>query len=367
MTFKLNILITLLGFLFSCRSEQSLDSAVLKIILTKDKTKHLLNKYVYLVDISKKNVIDSALVKGDTVIFSKQYTPSFFPHMVSVQRIDTFQGHLYLLPMGIQSPYDAKFIYSSFYLDKGVTILKPYFTGYSNEQPDFIGSKQNVPFFKRVELQYAGDDSADSHAFIGKNISKIKAYPYSLYLLEQLFYYKGKFLNDDLKNQLSFFDNNIKKTSVFKSFSEYFATSLTYDKAFPLIEFENQNGKYQKIGTKGAAYYLIVYWASWCGPCRREIPEISELYNKFTNRGLAVTSISIDGEKRNWQTALQQEKMPWQQLIAIDSTKAFIDLHYDIKAIPKAYLFNRKKELIKTFVDVLVVTKSIDQLFENAK
>lgn len=365
MTLKLNILITLLGLLFSCRSEQSSDSVILKVIFTRDQTKNLINKYVYLVDISKKNVIDSALLKGDTVIFSKKYTPGFFPNMVSVQWIDTFQGHPYLHPMGIQSPYDAKFIFSTFYLDKGVTILKPYFTGYTNELTDFIGSKQNVPFFKRVELQYA-DDSADSHTFTGKNISKIKAYPYSIHLLEQLFYYKQKFLNEDLQNQLSYFDDDIKNTPLFKSFFEYFATSSTYDKAFPLIQFENQNGKYQKIGSEGAAYYLIVYWASWCGPCRREIPEINELYNKYTNRGLAITSISIDGEKRNWQTALQQEKMPWQQLIAIDSTKAFIDLHYDIKAIPKAYLFNQKKELIKTFDDALVMTKSIDQLFKNA-
>ena len=59
--------------------------------------------------------------------------------------------------------------------------------------------------------------------------------------------------------------------------------------------------------------------------------------------------------------------MPWQQLIAIDSTKALIDLHYEIKAIPKAYLFNKKKELIETFEDALVMTKSVEQLFENAK
>ena len=367
MTFKLNALIIIMGFLFSCKSEPSSDSIVLKIIFTKEKTEHLNNKYVYLVDISKRRVVDSALVKGDTVTFNEQYTPSFFPHMVSVQQIDTFQGHPYLRPMGLQSPYDAKRIYSSFYLDKGVTILKPDLIGYQNDEANFIGSKQNVPFLKGVELQYTKKNSVDRQAIIAKNISKIKTYPYSIHLLEQLFYYKQKFLNEDLKNQLSYFDDDIKKTSLFNSFSEYFATTSTYDKAFPLIEFENQNGKYQKIGSEGAAYYLIVYWASWCGPCRKEIPEIKELYNKFTSRGLAITSISIDGEKRHWRTALGQEKMPWQQLLAIDSTKAFIDLHYDIKAIPKAYLFNRKKELIKTFDDALVMTKSVEQLFENGK
>ncbi|GEO09249.1 TlpA family protein disulfide reductase [Segetibacter aerophilus] len=367
MTFKVNATKILLVFLFSCQSDRSLDTVVLKIILTKEKTGHLINKYVYLVDDSQKGVVDSALVKGDTITFTEPYSPGFVPHLVSVQRIDTFQGRPYLRPIGIQNPYIAKTIYSSFYLDKGVTILKPYFTGYNNEHTAFIGSKQNEPFFKNVELQFTKDNGVDRSAIIAKNVSKIKAYRYSIHLLKQLFYYKDKFLNDDLKNQLSFFDDDIKKTPLFESFSEYFTTSSMYDKAFPLIEFENQNGSYQKIHRDGAAYYLIVYWASWCGPCRKEIPDIVDLYTKFNKRGLAITSISIDGDKHNWNTALQQEKMPWQQLIAIDSSKAYIDLHYNIKAIPKAYLFNGKKELIKTFDDALMMTKTIDQLFENAK
>ena len=365
MTFKLPALIALLPFLFSCGSEHSSDSVILKLILSKDQRELLANKYVYLVDVTKKSVVDSALVIGDTLIFNENWTPSFVPHMVAVHRIDTFQGHPYLRPMGLKNPYVAKSIYSSFYLDKGTTVLKPYLTGSNNEQSDFIGSNQNEPYLKHVELQFSAENAVDRAAIIEKNISKIKSYPYSIYLLEQLFHYKEKFLNDDLKTQLSFFDGNVKSTPLFKSFVEYFSTSSTFDRAFPSIEFESQDGNYQKVGRDSAAYYLVVYWASWCGPCRKEIPDIKELYNKYTDRGLAITSISIDGDKRNWQAALTQEKMPWQQLIAIDSTKDFIDLHYDIKAIPKAYLFNRKKELIKTFDAALVMTNHINSLFEN--
>ncbi|MBI2272842.1 MAG: TlpA family protein disulfide reductase [Bacteroidetes bacterium] len=367
MTFRLTSLITILVALFSCKAEYRSDKAVLQIILSRDNAKIMADKYVYLFDVSKKVVLDSAVVAGDTVNFSRHCNPDFVPYMVSVVRIDTFKGHPFLRPMGFQSPYNAKLIYSSFYLDKGVTILKPILNNNINEQTGFTGSVQNEPFLKRVELQYTFGNPANSQVIIKENISKIKAYPYSIYLLEQLFYNKEKFSNKDLKNQLSFFDNNLQKTAFFKNFNDYFTTAETFDKVFPSIEFENQAGKFQEVGSEDAAFYLIVFWASWCGPCREEIPIIDTLYKKYFNSGLSITSISIDGDKRNWQTALQQEKPTWQQLIAIDSTRTFVSLHYEIKAIPKAYLFNRKKEFIGKFDDASVMTKRIDRLLANGK
>ena len=177
----------------SCRSGDSSNSIVLKIILTKDKAGLLRNKYVYLVDAFKRSVVDSVLVKGDTVVFNERWTPSFIPYMVSVDRIDTFQGHPYLRPMGLQSPYEANFVFSSFYLDKGVTILKPYLTGYKNEQVDFIGSEQNEPFLKRVELQYAKENSVDRHNhyeehFKNKIIPIFYSFTKTIVLLQEKFY-----------------------------------------------------------------------------------------------------------------------------------------------------------------------------------
>ncbi|HVG13629.1 MAG TPA: TlpA disulfide reductase family protein [Chitinophagaceae bacterium] len=366
MIFNLGAIIATLVFIFSCKSKQHANDIVLKIILSESQKQPLVGKYIYLVDFSRDKLVDSALVLKDTVTFNQHWTPGFIPYQASVQRIDSFNGHSYLRPMGVQSPYDKSFVYSSFYLDTGTTIVKPHDRN-NREYSDFIGSKQNEPFLKGVALQFSLEKSTDRHSTIKRNISKIKAYPYSINLLEQLFKDKENFLGEDLEHQLSFFNDDIKKTHLFKSFAEYFATLESHDKAFPSIKFENQKGEYQNIGGHEASYYLIVYWASWCVPCRQEIPGIKRLHEKFTNTGLSITSISIDGNRSNWQTAIEKEKMPWQQLIAIDSTKDFIDLHYNIKAIPKAYLFNRKKELIKTYTDALVMTRDINELFANAK
>lgn len=366
MTFKLLLwsFLALTISLLSCNSKS--DSIVLQIIFPKSKTEKLLGKYVYIVDVAKRTTIDSALVKGDTVVFNKKWDSTFVPYMVTVNKLDTLSGHPYLRLLGFTSPYAAKSIYSLFYLDKGVTTIKPYFNDDSTIKSGIIGSKQNEPYLKNIELHYPRNDSVNRQAIIDKNILIIREYPYSVHLLTQLFKYKEKFLDTDLRKLMSYFDNSVQKTSMFKSFANYFASSSTFDKAFPTsITLEDNKGKYQKIGNDSADYNLIVYWASWCGPCRKEIPELKALYGKFADKGLAITSISIDEVKLNWQTALKQEKMPWQQLIAIDSTRTVIDLHYSIEAIPKMYLFNSKKQLIGTSENDYVTPKFISALFDN--
>ncbi|HEY0432671.1 MAG TPA: hypothetical protein VGC95_02290, partial [Chitinophagaceae bacterium] len=70
---KFTILITLLGVLVSCGSNETRDAVIIRVILTKNQTTRLINKYVYLADVNKMNVADSELVKGDTVSFYKKY------------------------------------------------------------------------------------------------------------------------------------------------------------------------------------------------------------------------------------------------------------------------------------------------------
>jgi thiol-disulfide isomerase/thioredoxin len=350
----------------ACRSEPTPDTIALHIVFPKTKIQNLLGKYVFLTDVRKTTVIDSVLVRGDTVVFNKKWDPAFIPFMVSVSMLDTFNGGSYQHLLGFANPYKAKFINSLFYLDKGITTIKTYFDGVPSAPWAILGSSQNEPLLKNIELQYPANDDIHRQAIMNKNMSIIRVYPYSLYLLTQLYTYKENFSSDDLKMLLSCFDKNVQKTAMFKSFDEYFINASTFDKAFPQsITLKDSNGAYQRIGNDSASYNLIVFWASWCGPCRREIPELKHLFNQYAQEGLAITSISIDGDKRHWQTALEQEKMPWPQLIAIDSSKSLIDLHYSIHAIPKKYLFNRKKQLIGTSENDYITPKFITALFNH--
>lgn len=93
---------------------------------------------------------------------------------------------------------------------------------------------------------------------------------------------------------------------------------------------------------EGKKYVLIDFWASWCGPCRKEIPNLKKLYAQYADRGFDIVSISIDKKKTDWEKALEEEQLPWNNFL--DET-GVADL-YHVKAIPAMYLIDAEGTLV---------------------
>ena len=91
--------------------------------------------------------------------------------------------------------------------------------------------------------------------------------------------------------------------------------SLQLGASFPTFTYNDKNSKPYKLSElKGKKGTLIIFWASWCGPCRKEIPFLKDFYNK-KNSELEFISISIDDNKNDWAKVLNLERMPWKQLV----------------------------------------------------
>ena len=69
------------------------------------------------------------------------------------------------------------------------------------------------------------------------------------------------------------------------------------------------------LSTTRGSYTLIDFWASWCAPCRRAIPNWKKVYAKFYNKGFKIVSVSNDRDRNHWIKALEKEQMPWTQVI----------------------------------------------------
>ena len=102
----------------------------------------------------------------------------------------------------------------------------------------------------------------------------------------------------------------------------------------PDFSIADENGKMVSPKDFAGKVLVIDFWASWCGPCRAEIPKLKEIYADYKDRDdVAFLSISIDSKKEDWIKALGEENMEWHQLWATDSGKELMD-KYQFNGIP---------------------------------
>jgi thiol-disulfide isomerase/thioredoxin len=117
---------------------------------------------------------------------------------------------------------------------------------------------------------------------------------------------------------------------------------------FTDFEMADPDGKMHKISEMvGEGRWLFVdFWASWCGPCRAEMPNVLEAYNKYHAKGFEVVGISFDEKKEAWVKAIGQINMPWMQLSDLKGFNCVAAPIYEIDAIPDNLLIDPQGKII---------------------
>lgn len=87
---------------------------------------------------------------------------------------------------------------------------------------------------------------------------------------------------------------------------------------------------------------LLDFWASWCGPCRQNSPNLVKLYKRYHDAGFEIFSVSIDRDKNAWKRAIEQDKLdPWVHVVDLAAWNAQSTLDYGIEAIPATFLIDK--------------------------
>lgn len=145
---------------------------------------------------------------------------------------------------------------------------------------------------------------------------------------------------------------NVSVVSIGSSIKDFTAKNLE-DKEFNLSTVLKAND-----------YVLVEFWASWCGPCRAEIPHMKKAYENFKNKGFEIVSFSLDHEKERWIKASKEEKLPWINTGDLLAHKSPVVKMYGVSGIPANFLVDKKGTIVAKDLRKHALDKKLEELLK---
>lgn len=114
----------------------------------------------------------------------------------------------------------------------------------------------------------------------------------------------------------------------------------------PDLNLPDANGQDITISSFKGKYLLVDFWASWCGPCRHENPNVVAAYNKYKGKNFTILGISLDSDKDKWQEAVKKDGLSWTHVSDLKGWESVAAQTYGVEAIPANFLVDPSGHIV---------------------
>ncbi|MDR1981626.1 MAG: AhpC/TSA family protein [Tannerellaceae bacterium] len=224
--------------------------------------------------------------------------------------------------------------------------------------------------FKNTTVK--GSKEHDLYLELLKNLRKstisdiLKEHPSSLAALYIFYrYYSYRLSPEEIKAGIELLDPSFQQTEYVETLTELSNTLelVSVGKPAPDFAATDIEGKQVKLSDYlGRGYVLIDFWASWCAPCRKENPHLVKLYEEYKDKGFEIIGVSLDNQQAPWLKAINDDRLPWLQLIDRNAWAGEGVKKYGVRLISANFLIDKEGVIVGRNLKGDVLKRTLEEL-----
>ncbi len=197
------------------------------------------------------------------------------------------------------------------------------------------------------------------------DINYISQHPDSWIAVNILNVYKSSWDKDLVAALYQHLSDKIKQSSYGLEINRFLSLYKEHNIGDRFTDFAQYNpqGKLIRLSEIKGKYTLIEFWGSWCQPCRDENPALIALYKKYQRKGFSILGVSIETDRKHWEEAIQEDKIPWENISELNGDKNTACLIYGISSYPSNFLIDQNGIIIAKNIRKEALRKKLEELF----